>query len=144
IEKHTIRVIWIDSDSLVVPVLGIIALSTGAVSQRAALRPFHISPARATVRRSPCTKLATIGTAATAVAIPNDGLRLCVDVIWIPRRDCDVDASELVGAAIPRSGPINNWIVARGAAAGIHGRTRRVGAAGHLITKHKPISVAGN
>src|SRR4029450_5078551 len=91
---------------------------------------------------SPCTKLATVTIAASA--IPNDGLRLRVDVIWIARRDCDVDASQLVGAAITGSVPILNWVVARCAAAGIHGRTGRVRATGHLITEDEPIGITGD
>ncbi|PYJ69612.1 MAG: hypothetical protein DME76_08375 [Verrucomicrobia bacterium] len=144
IDENPVRIVRINSDSLVVPVLGIVALATSAVPEGAALRTFHVSPARATICGSPCTKLATVGTAATGVAIPNDGLRLCVDVICVTRRDCDVDASELVGTAITGSGPTNNWIVARCAAAGIHGRTRRVRAAGHLITEDEPVGITGD
>src|SRR6266436_3530464 len=77
VEKDPVRIVRIHGDSLVVPVLGIVALATSAVSERAALRTFHVSPARATVRGSPGAKLATIG-AATTVAIRHDGLALCV------------------------------------------------------------------
>ena len=108
------------------------------------MRAFHISPAGAAICGSPGTKLATVGTTATAVTIPNDGLRLRVDVVGITRRNCDVDASELVGAAITSSGPANNGIVARCAAAGVHGRTCRVRATGHLITEDKSVGVTGN
>src|SRR4029453_13385934 len=124
-----------------VPVLRIIEAT---VTERTALRAFHIRPAGAAICRSPCTELATVATTATAIAIPNDGLRLRVDVIWITRRDCDVDASELIGAAITGSVPIFNWIVARCAGAGIHGRTCRVRATGHLITEDKPVGIPGD
>src|SRR6266516_2717055 len=65
VEKHPVRIVRIHGDSLVVPVLGIVALATSAVSERAALRAFHVSPARAAVCGSPGAKLATIRTAAT-------------------------------------------------------------------------------
>src|SRR5580765_7903770 len=60
VEKDPVRIVWIHGDSLVVPVLGIIALARGggAVSERAALRTFHVSPAPATVRASPGAQLA--------------------------------------------------------------------------------------
>ena len=69
---------------------------------------------------------------------------MSVNVIGVTRRDCDVDSSELVGGAITGSGPTAYGIVARRAAAGVHRRTRRVRAAGDLITKHESISIAGN
>src|SRR5262245_24661568 len=83
VEKDPGRMVWVHCDSLVVPVLGIVALATSAVSERAALRALHISPARATVCGSPGAKLAAISTAAAAVAIGRDGLALCVNVICV-------------------------------------------------------------
>ena len=141
IKENAVGVVRVYGDSLIVPVLRIVE---PAASERATLRAFHISPVRASICGSPGTKLATVGTAATAVTIPNDGLRLRVDVVGITRRNCDVDASELVGAAITSSGPANNGIVARCAAAGVHGRTCRVRATGHLITEDKSVGVTGN
>src|SRR5438874_12508223 len=141
VEEDAVGVIWVNSDALIVPVLRIIHAT---VSERAALRALHITPTRAAIRGSPGAELATIRIAATAVVIPNDGLCLSVNVICVTRRDCDVDASELVGAATTGSVPTTDRIVARRAASGIHGRTRRVRAAGHLITKHESVSIAGN
>ena len=145
VEEDAVGIIRVHGDSLVVPVLRIIGGAAGdsAVSERAALRALHISPGRAAVCRSPRTKLAAIGVAAAAIVIPNDGLHLRVDVIGVTRRDCDVDASELIGAAITGSRSTSNRIIARRAATGIHRRTRRVRAAGDLVTEHKPISIAG-
>src|SRR5438874_1668679 len=138
VEEDAVGVIWVNSDALIVPVLRIIHAT---VSERAALRALHITPARAAVCRSPRTKLASVG-ATTAVVIPNDRLRLCVDVVRVTRCDCDIDAPELIGAATTGSIAATNRIVARRATTGIHGRTRRVRAAGHLVTEHKPISIA--
>src|SRR6266403_1592093 len=64
VEEDAVRIVWVHGDSLVVPVLGIIACGIRAVSERAALRTFHVSPARATVCGSPGTQLAAIGAAA--------------------------------------------------------------------------------
>src|SRR5439155_22759661 len=112
-----VRIVWVHGDSLVVPVLGIIALATSAVSERATLRALHISPARAAVCGSPGAKLATIRTAATTVAIRRDGLALCVNVVRITRRDGNVNSPELVaGSGIDK----------RASAAGVHGRPCRV------------------
>src|SRR5437762_8110435 len=110
VKENAVGVVRVHRDSLIVPVLRIIEAT---VTERTTLRAFHVSPAGAAICAGPCTKLATVGTAATAVAIPTDGLGLGIDVIWITRRDCDVDASELVGRAITGSGPANNWIVTR-------------------------------
>src|SRR6266566_4705319 len=117
VEEDAIRIVWVHGDSLVVPVLGIVALATSAVSERAALRTLHISPARATVCGSPRAKLATIRTAAAAIAIRHDGLALCVNVIWVTRRDANVNSPELVAGV-----DVNK----RRAAAGVHGRPCRV------------------
>src|SRR5437870_2539117 len=141
VKENAVGVVRVHRDSLVVPVLRIVEAT---VTERTALRTFHVSPAGAAICGSPCTKLATVGTAATAVAIPNNGLGLRIDVIWITRRDCDVDASELVGAAITSSGPKLNGIVARCAGACIHGRTRRVRATGHLIAEDEPVGISGD
>src|SRR5438105_6775478 len=113
VKEHAFGVVRVHGDPLVVPVLRIITGGILAIAQRTSLRAFHVSPAGAAICAGPCAKLATVGTAATAVAIPNDGLGLGIDVIWITRRNCDVDASELVGGAITGSGPANNWIVTR-------------------------------
>src|SRR6266478_3377825 len=135
VEEDPVRIIRIHRDSLVVPVLRVIAGAVSAVSKRAALRALHKSPGRATVCRSPGTQLAASSIAAAAVVIRGDGLALCVDVIWVTRRNADVDSSELVAGR-------RTDICA--AAAGIHGRPRRVRAAGNLIAEDEPIGVAGD
>src|SRR5947208_16193068 len=94
IEEDSVGVVRIHRDSLVVPVLRIIALATTAVSERAALRTLHISPVRATVCRSPGTQLTARTIAAAAIAIRRDGLALCVHVIRVTRRHADVDSSD--------------------------------------------------
>src|ERR1044072_9663981 len=71
IEEHAVGVVRIHRDSLIVPVLRIIEAT---VTERTALRAFHISPAGAAVCGSPRAELATVAIAASA--IPNDGLRL--------------------------------------------------------------------
>src|SRR4029450_624219 len=71
IEEHAVGVVRVHRDSLIVPVLRIIETT---VTERTALRAFHISPAAAAICGSPGTKLATVTIAASA--IPNDGLRL--------------------------------------------------------------------
>src|SRR5438552_3612548 len=80
--------------------------------------------------------------AKTAVVIPNDGLRLCVDVVRVTRRDCDIDASQLVGGANTGSVAAANRIVARRAVTRIHGRSSSVRTAGYLVTKHEPVRIA--
>src|SRR4029077_11068329 len=111
-----------------------------------ALRAFHVSPARPTIAGSPGAELAAVGVATTAVVIPKNGLRLSINVIGVTRRHCDVDASKLVTATTTwtGSGPTAYRIVTRGPSTGVHRRTCRVRAADHLITKHEPISIAGN
>src|SRR4051795_3963983 len=99
VEKDPVRIVRVHYDSLVIPVLGIVALATSAVSERTTLRAFHVSPARSAIRGSPSSKLTSIGIAATSVVIPNDRLRLCIDIVRIIRRNCDIDAPELIGGA---------------------------------------------
>src|SRR5215510_15265132 len=69
VEEHAVGIVGVHRDSLIVPVLRIIEAT---VTERTALRAFHISPARAAICGSPCTQLATVGTAATAIVIPNN------------------------------------------------------------------------
>src|SRR5215472_10394075 len=104
VKEHAVGIVRIDRDSLVVPVLRIIA-STGNGIDRAALGAFHITPTAAAIRGSPGAKLAAVGIATTAVVIKNNGTRLGVNVIGVTRRDCDVDSSELVGATTTGSCP---------------------------------------
>src|SRR6476469_509155 len=67
VEEDAVRIVWVHCDSLVVPVLGIIACGIRAVSERAALRAFHVSPGAAAVGCRPGAELTAIG-AAAAVA----------------------------------------------------------------------------
>src|SRR5438552_7046829 len=139
VEEDAVGVIWVNSDALIVPVLRIIHAT---VSERAALRTLHVSPARPAIGGSPGAKLTSIGIATTAVVIPNDGLRLCVDVVRVTRRDCDINASQLVGGANTGSSATANRIVARRAVTRIHGRSSSVRTAGYLVTKHEPVPIA--
>src|SRR5947207_15086976 len=89
----------ITSYAPIIHVLRIIAGTILAVSECAPLRTLHVSPARPAIGGSPGAKLTSIRIATTVVVIPNDGLRLCVDVVRVTRRDCDIDASQLVDGA---------------------------------------------
>src|SRR4029077_4227376 len=87
IKEDAIRIVRIHGDSLVVPVLGIVARAVLAVSKRAALRTLHEGPTRTAVSRRPATDLPPSRIAAAAIAVTNNGLCLCVDVIRVTRRD---------------------------------------------------------
>src|SRR5438552_17403233 len=89
VEEYAFGVIWVNSDALIVPVLRIIHAT---VSERAALRTLHVSLARPAIGGSLGAKLTSIGIATAAVVIPNDGLRLCVDVVRVTWPDWDIDA----------------------------------------------------
>src|SRR5206468_6764371 len=65
VDENAVGVVWIHLDSLVVPVLGIVALAVVTVSKRAALRALHITPTPATVCGSPGAELAAVGVATT-------------------------------------------------------------------------------
>ena len=114
IEEDAVRVVRIDGDSLVVPVLWIVALATSAVSKRAALRALHITPVRAAVCGSPGADLAASGIAAPAIIVTNNGLHLSVDVVRVARRDSNLNSTQLIAGV-----DINK----RRAAPGIHGRS---------------------
>src|SRR5215510_1450916 len=66
VEEDAVGIVRVHGDSLIVPVLRIIE---AAVTERTALRAFHIRPAGAAICGSPGTKLATVTIAASA--IPN-------------------------------------------------------------------------
>src|ERR1700747_3517401 len=68
VDENAVGVVWIDGDSLVVPVLGIVALATATVPRRAALRAFHITPSPAAVCGGPGAELAAVGVATAAIA----------------------------------------------------------------------------
>src|SRR6476660_4018694 len=135
IEEDPVRIIWIHGDSLVVPVLGIVALATSAVSKRAALRTLHVTPGCAAVRRSPGAKLASVRVAATAVAIWSNRLALCINVVRVAWRDSKLDPPQLIAS---------RGIDKRAASACVHARPCRVRAAGILITEDEPIGVTGD
>src|SRR5215469_886764 len=144
VQENAVGVVRIHRDSLVVPVLGIVALGIVTVSKRAALGAFHITPSPAAVCGSPGAELAAVGVTTTGVVIKLNRTRLSVNVIRVTRRDSDVDASELVGGANTGSGPTAYGIVARRAGACVHRRTCRVRAASDLCAKYESISIAGN
>src|SRR5438093_396029 len=133
VEEHAVGIIWIHHDSLIVPVLVIVASTTPAVSERAALRTLHESPARPAISRRPGTNLAARVIAAAAIG--NNRLALSIDVIRITRRDSNIDSAQLITGIDINKGR---------ATAGIHWRPSRVGAAGDRIAKDEPISVARN
>src|SRR5882762_1150730 len=135
VEKNALRIIWIHNDSLIVPVLGIVACAVLAISQRAALRTPHEGPTCASVSRSPSANLAAGSTSAAAVAVTDNRLCLGVDVIRVTRRDGNLHPAQLIARI-----DVNK----RRPAACIHRRTSRIRAAGNCSTKNKPISVAGN
>src|SRR6476660_1594859 len=135
IEEDPVRIVWVHGDSLVVPVLGIVALATSAVSERAALRTLHVTPGCGAVCRSPRSKLAAVSTAATAVAIWSNRLALCINVVRVAWRDSKLDPPQLIA-----SRGIDKWA----AAGGVHRCPCRVGAAGNLITEDEPIGVTGD
>src|SRR5437588_133408 len=78
IDEDPVRIVRIDGDSLVVPVLGIVALATSAVPEGAALRTFHETPSRTAIRCCPGADLAASGIAAPAIIVTNNGLHLSV------------------------------------------------------------------
>src|SRR4029077_21295900 len=77
IEEDAVGIVRVDVDSLVVPVLRVVARAVLAVSERAARRTLHEGPVCTTVRGSPGADLAASGAATTAVAITNNRLCLC-------------------------------------------------------------------
>src|SRR5437762_5610693 len=84
IEEDPVRIVRIYGDSLIVPVLRIIEAT---VTERTALRPFHVTPTRAAICRSPGSDLAARGTAATAIAVTHNGLALGIDVVRVAWRN---------------------------------------------------------
>src|SRR5919106_1087768 len=69
VKEHAVGIVRIHRDSLVVPVLRIVAGSIVTVSERAALRALHIHPGRATVCGTPGAELATVGVSTSTVVI---------------------------------------------------------------------------
>ena len=135
IEEDAVGVIWVNDDSLVVPVLRIVALATSAVSEGTALRALHETPSPAAVCRSPGAKLAAVRAAATAVAIWSNRLALCVNVVRVAWRDSNIDPAQLIAS---------RGIDKRAASARVHWRAGRIWAAGDLSTEYETIRVAGN
>ncbi|PYI46761.1 MAG: hypothetical protein DMF11_07895 [Verrucomicrobia bacterium] len=135
VKEDPFGVVRIHGDSLVVPVLRVIAGAVNAVSERAALGTFHIIPVCATVCGSPGTQLAAVAIATATVVIPNDGLALCVNVVRVAWRHSYVDSTQLISGI-----DVNK----RRAAAGVHRCSCSVRAAGDLISKHEAVSIAGD
>src|SRR6266496_2821486 len=133
IEEDPVGIIRIYGDSLVVPVLRIIALTASTVSKRAALRTVHESPACATVCASPGADLATSGVAAATIIVTDDGLGLGIDVIRVARRDSNIYSTQLIARV-----DVNK----RRTAPRIHGCPSRIGAAADLIAEYQAISIA--
>jgi hypothetical protein len=135
VEEYTVGIIWIHYNSLVVPVLGIVACAVLAVSERAALGTLHEGPACTTIRRCPGADLAARSAAAAAVAVTNNRLYLGIDVIRVTWSDSNIDSAQLVTRVDINKGR---------AAASIHWRPSRIGAAADRITKYKSVGIAGN
>src|SRR6266545_3306400 len=95
VEEHAIGIIWIHDHSFVVPVLGIVACAGLAISECAALRTLHESPARAAVSRRPGADLAARGIAAAVVIVTDNGLHLGIDVVGVAWRDGNVYSAQL-------------------------------------------------
>src|SRR4029453_12152185 len=133
VEEHAVRIGRVYHYSLVVPVLGIIALALRAVPERAALGTLHESPACAAVRGHPGANLAARGLAAATVIVTDNRLNLGIDVIRVARRDCNIDSAELIAGIDVNKGRT---------APGIHRCSSRIRAASNLITKHEPIGIA--
>src|SRR5436190_811595 len=91
VEEYAIGIIWVHHHPLIVPILVIVASAGLAVSERAALRPLHESPARPAISRRPGTNLAARVIAAAAIG--NNGLCLGIDVVRIARRDSNIDSA---------------------------------------------------
>src|SRR6266496_2156705 len=133
IEEDPVRIIRIYGDSLVVPVLRIIALTATTVSKRAALRTLHITPSSPAVCASPGADLATSGVAAATIIVTDDGLGLGIDVIRVARRDSNIYSTQLIARV-----DVNK----RRTAPRIHGCPSRIGAAADLIAEYQAISIA--
>src|SRR5437868_14124130 len=74
IKENAIRIVRIHDDSLVVPVLWVIAGTALAVSEYPALGAFHEGPACTAIRRSPGAYLADTCVTTTSVTVTNDRL----------------------------------------------------------------------
>src|SRR5437867_3612398 len=81
IKENPIRIVRIHDDSLVVPVLWVIAGTALAVSECAALRAFHEGPACTAIRRSPGAYLAARCVTTTSVTVTNDRLCLSINIV---------------------------------------------------------------
>src|SRR5438105_15695691 len=73
IEKDAVRIVWIDRDALVVPVLIVVGVAAAAVRNRSSGRAGNLGPCRSAIRRTPCGTLAA-GSSAT---------RLCLDCLHL-------------------------------------------------------------
>ena len=132
VDEETIRVVRIDREPLVVPVLRVVE---AAAAQPWALRAVHERPGCPAVRRRPDAELATWGSTAVPRGVSGDRLHLGVDDVRIARCDRDVDPSELVA---------RRRVDVLDAGARVHRRPGRVGAPGDGGAVHEPVRVRGD
>src|SRR5205823_1191455 len=93
VEENAVRIIWIDRDALIVPVLVVIRIHPFAVSQRCAIGTGNLCPSHAAIRGAIRSEFTTLS---AATGLGRDRLQLCVNVIRIARRDRDVDSTNLI------------------------------------------------
>ena len=98
-EKDAIRIIRIHGNSLVVPILGVIARTAGAVEEQGAGRASNLSPGGAAVGRPVGAELATVGASAAAVWVRSDGLDLGVHDVRVAGRDRELNAAQLIAGS---------------------------------------------
>jgi hypothetical protein len=99
VEKGSIGINRIDSDALVVPILGIVAGAAAAIRKRRAGRTGDLSPGHAAVGRAIGAQLTAIRVSAATVRIGCNGLKLGVDVVRVAGRNRDVDPANLIARA---------------------------------------------
>ena len=97
VEEDAVRVVRIDGDALVVPVLRIVAGEAVAIGERSTGRAGDLSPGRAAVGRAVGAELAAARVAtANRIGVGVDGLDLRIDVIRVTWSNGDVDPAELI------------------------------------------------
>src|ERR1043166_2659301 len=103
VEENAVRVVRIDGNTLVVPVLCVVPGAPRgpgvAIDERSAGRPRNLRPSGATISGPPRAKLTTRRVRAATTGLRSDRLHLRVHVIGVTGRDCDVDAPKLIANA---------------------------------------------
>src|SRR5438132_3683536 len=112
VKKRAVRIIRIDCDALVVPVLIVVGGAPTTVNESRPGRALNLRPRRTAVGAAPCGKFAT-GSAAARLGL--DRLHLRVNHVRIARRNGDVNATQLI-CAWASAGCTAYWHVARSAA----------------------------